>query len=364
MRTMRWFGLDGATAGGLASYTAKSASLKRSVARFASLSWSSSSLCKRSRCKWAHPRTRIVTIINFCLFSEFVRSHKNLMKYNCDQKLEFIKKGMGEFVYRCPPCALESGSNAVHLAEKYRTSKKNMSNFPGDVVKAEKLTNGNVNILQAFETPTKKPAATQEKSFTETSPTVPFKKAAGAYNSASKVQVSTTPESKSDRKFTCTMCDFSTDRMNLLMFHIKNHSSTSTSLSPRPSGKITFSSCRDNDCSLKSNLDLSPVVEVKRAAIIKSPFKKFMPQDSIADDVRKIKESMEPKPSTSAKKTRQPQSAGRPRNAKKEVAKEVVEEPVAKVEQTKAINDLLADWLDEEDEIDFKKGENLNFTFK
>lgn len=89
-----------------------------------------------------------------------------------------------------------------------------------------------------------------------------------------------------------------------------------------------------------------------------------MPHDSIADDVRKIKESMEPKPSTSAKKSRQPQLAGRPRNAKKEVAKEVVEEPVAKVEQTKVINDLLADWSDDEDEIDFKKSRNFDFALE
>lgn len=139
-----------------------------------------------------------------------------------------------------------SGAKAVHLPDKYRTSKKMMSNFPGDVVKAEKLTNGNVNILQAFETPTKKPTASQEKSFTETPPTVPFKKAAGAYNSASKVQVSAKAELKSDKKFTCTMCEFSTDRLNLLMFHIKNHSSTSTPLSPRVSGKFSLSSCRYN----------------------------------------------------------------------------------------------------------------------
>lgn len=30
------------------------------------------------------------------LFSEYVRNLKNLKKYNCDEKLEFIKKGMGK----------------------------------------------------------------------------------------------------------------------------------------------------------------------------------------------------------------------------------------------------------------------------
>lgn len=33
--------------------------------------------------------------MSFC--SEFVRSHNNIMQYNCEKKLDFIKKGMGKF---------------------------------------------------------------------------------------------------------------------------------------------------------------------------------------------------------------------------------------------------------------------------
>jgi hypothetical protein len=106
-----------------------------------------------------------------------------------------------------------------------------MTNFPGDVVKAEEMTKGNVNILKSFETPTKlKPTPTStpttgSKKTLET-PT-PTKKQSGQYNSAEKVQTTSSPAQKPDKKmFTCTMCHFSTDRMNLLMFHIKNHSST------------------------------------------------------------------------------------------------------------------------------------------
>lgn len=104
-----------------------------------------------------------------------------------------------------------------------------MSNFPADVAKAEQLTGGDENILKSFETPTKqKPTsfATPEKSFTETTPVPVSRKSAGAYNSSSKVQFSANPAPKSDKKFTCTLCDFSTERMNLLMLHIKNHSSS------------------------------------------------------------------------------------------------------------------------------------------
>lgn len=104
-----------------------------------------------------------------------------------------------------------------------------MANFPADVVNAEQLTNGNVNILSNLETPTKPKAveviATPEKSFTETTPVSVPRKSAATYNSSSKLQTSASPASKSDKKFTCTLCDFTTERMNLLMFHIKNHSS-------------------------------------------------------------------------------------------------------------------------------------------
>ena len=56
---------------------------------------------------------------------------------------------------------------------------------------------------------------------------VTAKKAVGSYNSSVKVQNTTSSVQKSnDKKLTCTMCNFATDRMNLLMMHIKNHSQT------------------------------------------------------------------------------------------------------------------------------------------
>lgn len=104
-----------------------------------------------------------------------------------------------------------------------------MINFPADVQRAEELTNGNVNILKTFETPVKPaaaiPASPASSSKVETP--VASKKQLGQYNSAEKVQITSSPAPKSDsKKYTCTMCHFSTDRMNLLMFHIKNHSSS------------------------------------------------------------------------------------------------------------------------------------------
>lgn len=125
-----------------------------------------------------------------------------------------------------------------------------MENFPADVVKAEQLIGGNVNILTTLETPTKQKANTSvtltpppapEKSIVEASP-ASSKKATGAYNSATKVQVSSSPAVKNDKKISCPMCNFSTDRMNLLMFHIKSHSSMHSS-SPRVSGEFCVQLC-------------------------------------------------------------------------------------------------------------------------
>lgn len=112
-----------------------------------------------------------------------------------------------------------------------------MTNFPLDVQRAEELTKGNVDILKSFDTPVKPkpaPATSATSSPATASPTMKIletpvvsKKQLGQYNSAEKVQTCSSPAAKLDsKKFTCTMCHFATDRMNLLMFHIKNHSST------------------------------------------------------------------------------------------------------------------------------------------
>jgi hypothetical protein len=121
----------------------------------------------------------------------------------------------------------------LSLIDKFKSNKRVMKNFPGDVVKAEEMTKGNINILKSFETPTKPksapttPITSSAKSKTIETTTPVSKKQSGQYNSAEKVQTTSSPAPKSDKKqFSCTMCHYSTDRMNLLMFHIKNHSST------------------------------------------------------------------------------------------------------------------------------------------
>lgn len=124
-----------------------------------------------------------------------------------------------------------------------------MTNFPADIVKAEQLTGGNTNILCALETPTKTkissssttivtssdsakkatPSSSSAAAAVVTPSVSPVastrKSAAGSYNSSVKVQNTTSSTQKSnDKKLTCTMCNYETDRMNLLMMHIKSHS--------------------------------------------------------------------------------------------------------------------------------------------
>lgn len=122
-----------------------------------------------------------------------------------------------------------------------------MENFSASITKAEQLTAGNVNIIKSLETPTKtKPSLNVNNSTplsdlgrksissSITSPlsTTPTSKKAiapsgsSSYNTSVKVQnTSNTEQNRSnDKRFTCTMCPFSTDRMNLLMMHIKGHS--------------------------------------------------------------------------------------------------------------------------------------------
>lgn len=245
----------------------------------------------------------------------------------------------------------------LFVAEKFKTSKV-MSNFPDSVVKAEQLTNGNVNILKTLETPTKQKAsssfATPDKSIAEYSPVV-SKKSTGAYNSASKMQCTPSPASKPDKLFTCTLCPYSTERINLLMIHIKNHSST---MPPKSCGKLSSLGVNGTSEPHFFHLEPSPVI-VKRTPV-KSPAKRAIKVDTIADDVRKIKESLkEPKP-TPVKKTRGPAKAtptsSRSRSSKKE-EKVAVKEEEKKIEETpksapinELKNELLADWDDDDDD--------------
>jgi hypothetical protein len=111
-------------------------------------------------------------------------------------------------------------------------------NFAACITKAEQMTGGNVNLLKSLETPTKPKSTpstpdTARKSISLSQTPTPSSSAKkstlstpSSYNSSVKVQNTTSAEQNrpNEKRLTCTMCPFTTDRMNLLMMHIKGHS--------------------------------------------------------------------------------------------------------------------------------------------
>lgn len=105
-------------------------------------------------------------------------------------------------------------------------------------------------------------------------------------------------------------------------------------------------------------------VAVKKSSTAKSPSKRAEPGDSIADDVRKIKESLKKtftKPAPTPKKPREPATRGTPRGRgakKEEKAVEVKAEVKTVVEEKpKEVINILADWDDDDDEMEVPKKE-------
>lgn len=99
-----------------------------------------------------------------------------------------------------------------------------MENFPIYVKKAEQLTNGDVNILERFETPTKQKAATLVVTSVKTTPVTVAKKDVGLYSASTIVQSTPSSDPKSSKIHKCSMCTYQSDRINLLMMHLKSHS--------------------------------------------------------------------------------------------------------------------------------------------
>lgn len=104
-------------------------------------------------------------------------------------------------------------------------------------------------------------------------------------------------------------------------------------------------------------------VAIKKTSTAKSPSKRSEPGDSIADDVRKIKESLKKataKPSPAPKKAREPATRGTPRGRgakKEEKVVEVKEAPKVVEEKPKEVINILADWDDDDDDLEVPKKE-------
>ena len=94
---------------------------------------------------------------------EFLKNDKNLHPYNCEKKEEFIKKGV----------------NKSRAEEKAGAKNSWFAKFPKDIVRCEKLTDGDVNILEKDPYIERKEEKVDYKAIFG-DPTEKLKKAAGA----------------------------------------------------------------------------------------------------------------------------------------------------------------------------------------
>ena len=199
-------------------------------------------------------------------------NERDIYRYNCDKKIDFIKKGLGTLTLD-----LSTVSSIMLLfPARARTKAREgvtegwFAKFPKDVIYCEQLTNGNPNILNEepfvekkkekvdysliFGDPEeiqqkkediiqksviKKIKAREERGGTVSSPkpithprflgrsdhtvriltqpSTPFHVARGDKSPASLA--SPTPQS-----YTCSLCDFATGRVNVMLMHSKSHS--------------------------------------------------------------------------------------------------------------------------------------------
>ncbi len=193
------------------------------------------------------------------LCSEFLKNDKNLFPYNCEKKVEFIKKGIAKSRNKS-----KEGATTGWFAK-----------FPQDVIRCEKMTGGDVKILEKepfVEKPVEKVTPRQEivrdepvekgtkrkgGGSTPTSANAsPKKRAKGASSEASStpsrpishprfkpgaseqhqvriMQQPSTPyhldlQKKEENKaassqYKCHMCGFEASRLNVLILHTKSH---------------------------------------------------------------------------------------------------------------------------------------------
>ncbi|XP_014234667.1 muscle M-line assembly protein unc-89-like [Trichogramma pretiosum] len=242
---------------------------------------------------------------------EFVKNFHQIYHYNCTQKEEFIRKGL----------------------DKYRVKSKDgsklMEKFPGDVKTAETLTNGDPNILsQERFMPQKRPNVS-DLFGSKPSPQPPTKSRRSAnligqkssrdskYDSGPKKRFSCNPvmnRSSTSGEFSCYVCDFSTNRVNVIIYHLKTHYS-------------------ENDSKLQTKL-VTP--------------QKSKPKTPQAKAKKIVKKNVS---QTNDDTPRKPKPATTNSNKRKSVTAEIEKPPKIKKSDPEIREKLLADWnLDSDDD--------------
>uniref|UniRef100_A0A6P7GUB7 Titin-like n=1 Tax=Diabrotica virgifera virgifera TaxID=50390 RepID=A0A6P7GUB7_DIAVI len=275
---------------------------------------------------------------------EYVRKWGNIYPYNCEKKIEFIKKGMAAF-----------RSKATH-----------METFPKDVTTAEVMVGGNPNILsepqfrpevkrnyvnEIFGTPNSKKRTNTDNSIKRSTTKTqldtshithrrflgsddykayiciqyPGKDRIPDSDDEKVVELKTEPE----REYDCHTCSYSTKRLEVMILHIKSH--------------IQF---EDSPPIKKRKKPVTPKPKKKEPA--KSAKRQRMSASQLNDTSND--EAPEP-PKERKKKTKTSPSVKK--------SPKVVEEVKPK-NSSDIRNDLLAEWDDEEDEL--TETENMSIT--
>ncbi|XP_044762273.1 titin-like [Coccinella septempunctata] len=269
-------------------------------------------------------------------YYEFVKTPEGIHPYNCERKYDFIKKGMDAF----------------------RAKNPKMTSFPKDVSAAEVKTGGNANILsdpvftierkrnyaaEIFGSPTvKKPRESHKGRAIKSEPIITHRRFLGYDDYEARVLIPTEEDAeKTDEdtptvvtrvetfnKFTCPICQFSTDRLGILMKHTSCHVKDVSFQSRQP---IKKQQKRKRKKALSDD-DLSG--DEKKTKTKRKYTKKKVDESVLADDERSENDiSFTAKDSTIRKYTKKPAQS--------------------KIEEKKDICiDIIADWDDESNHED------------
>lgn len=294
---------------------------------------------------------------------EYVNNINNIHMYQCDKKVEFIKKGL----------------------DLHRANYKYMEKFPADVETAERRTNGDPNIIHdaavlsagkqtpnkwadIFTGSAKKPGTSTKRgqrvapsnsSPQKASPNAGPRKAEPLKPPPQtmrmkehevKILSPTTSKSTTDTSanpYTCHLCDFSSSRMNVVILHSKMHAnSVPTPTKKAENVKKKSASPLSTAGRSKTQPSNKSVTKSKTEKTPKKPAVSATTSTTAVPTRRQLSKASTTKTTKAAKSV-----------AKEEVVtKELIEEPKSK--NIKLKNELLKDWS--EDEEDLVKTKTVN----
>ncbi|XP_063697262.1 uncharacterized protein LOC134828185 [Culicoides brevitarsis] len=267
---------------------------------------------------------------------EYVYSIDKICLYNNQRKHTFIKKGL----------------------EAVRAKKKFMATFPEDVAIAEKMVNGDPNIINSEEfQPTKIKKETWSDIFIDPNrkQKIPKKDTPNQTNVQKNMDhgvrileqssaIPMTPALQSGNPYKCRACSFSTNRMNVFILHNKTHTKEEL-VSPKSTAKNVLKQKTSSKAvvPLKPPRNLDKILrEPKKPSVVDDYKEDYLNESEIEDKpTAKRKRRGKNVPSTPAKTTGS-------KTQKEKTKDEKTERPDDIKINTEIKNKLLADWSDDE----------------